>query len=399
MHLRDTDTDWEQLAAAEPYFSVLTHPEYLSRNLTRDGIENFYSSGQTLIERTIASLEPFRRSRKLGRGLDFGCGAGRLLIPMAKLCEQAVGVDVASRMRQITRQRADESGLANVEVFRDLDELPPAMRFDWINSRIVFQHIAPKRGYRLLEKLLSRLDVGGLVSFDFSLFRDRTLLAAATQHHDLYRVQEDGLQVLTRAQEDDPTAHMSMFDYDMNILLATFHRHGVMDMRLHTANDGGHYWVTIFGMKSRHAEGERRFAAGDVVSLDNTSGNARLLRSGFGSPEEWGVWTTAERAELVLPLSSPLTGPTSLTITANGYVPPQKNDIRVAVLVNGADCGTLHVANREPMVFVVDIPPGGTGNAELAITFHVDSPMSPSEAGEGNDFRKLGLGVRSIQVG
>ena len=44
--LRDTDADWRELGATQPYWGVLTHADYRTENLTPANLEAFYASGQ-----------------------------------------------------------------------------------------------------------------------------------------------------------------------------------------------------------------------------------------------------------------------------------------------------------------------------------------------------------------
>ena len=83
------------------------------------------------------------KSRR-GRGLDFGCGAGRLTFAMAKYAKEVVGVDVAEGMLRVARERIDVRKIRNVELRTTL----PAEQVDWINSLIVFQHIPPRAATR-----------------------------------------------------------------------------------------------------------------------------------------------------------------------------------------------------------------------------------------------------------
>ena len=89
------------------------------------------------------------------RGLDFGCGAGRLTFAMAKYAKEVVGVDVAEGMLRVAANGSSRK-IRNVELRTTL----PAEQVDWINSLIVFQHIPPPRGYEILADLVVLLAPG-----------------------------------------------------------------------------------------------------------------------------------------------------------------------------------------------------------------------------------------------
>src|SRR3569623_3209784 len=75
---RDTDADWRALGKDQPYWGVLSHPQYRTENLTPDTIEEFYASGPWHIAQVAESLRRLTGRGPSGRALDFGCGVGRL---------------------------------------------------------------------------------------------------------------------------------------------------------------------------------------------------------------------------------------------------------------------------------------------------------------------------------
>ena len=139
-------------------FGVLTWEPFRSENLTAELRREFFSSGEHYIQALFSvidrQLEPnFRPSR----ALDFGCGVGRLLIPLAERCDSVVGVDVSSSMLETARQNAHDRGLSNIELVRSDDQLWAATgRFDLDHPPLIhtFQHIPTTRGVRIFERLV-----------------------------------------------------------------------------------------------------------------------------------------------------------------------------------------------------------------------------------------------------
>ena len=90
---RNTDGDWRVLAEAEPYWASITHDKYRRENLTEEAIGQFYETGEpyvALILDTIrARLDPDFAPR---RALDFGCGVGRVLVPLAERWGSGSGI-------------------------------------------------------------------------------------------------------------------------------------------------------------------------------------------------------------------------------------------------------------------------------------------------------------------
>ena len=57
---RDTDADWRELGQSQPYWGVLSHPDFLRENITPEGIENFYLSGRQYIDLTRRYVNEFK---------------------------------------------------------------------------------------------------------------------------------------------------------------------------------------------------------------------------------------------------------------------------------------------------------------------------------------------------
>ena len=97
--------------------------------------------------------------------LDFGCGVGRLVIPLAEIADSVVGVDVSESMLQEARQNCQDDSLTNVTLLRSDDSLSTVRgEFDFIHSFIVFQHIPVSRGKQIFSQLLQHLTPGGIAA-------------------------------------------------------------------------------------------------------------------------------------------------------------------------------------------------------------------------------------------
>src|SRR5687768_1096526 len=85
---------WDSYATDEAYFAVLSEDRFRRGNLDAEAKMEFFASGHEHISMVYAALEEaFDFDLKPTRGLDYGCGVGRLLIPLAERCEAVVGVD------------------------------------------------------------------------------------------------------------------------------------------------------------------------------------------------------------------------------------------------------------------------------------------------------------------
>lgn len=387
---RDTDLDWSRIAKTDPYFGVLSDPRFLARNIDDEARRAFFKSGQDYVGDTWRRLRPFIRTEPQ-TALDFGCGVGRLVLPIARLCERVSAIDVAPEMRALTAQNATDAGLTNVSVYCSIEDVPASEQFDWINSYIVFQHIPPARGYRILDTLLRRLKQGGVFTLHFNVARYRSLLPASTNRILLYRDEGDQLRPL-HATSDTSEVRMAMFDYDLNVLLTALYLHGIDDLAVSHSVLEGQYGVLLIGRRDHSVRGATarlggtlKFGAGVLPDL---------LVSGFAQPEEWGVWTIGQVATVDVPIV-PNTA-LALVFRAFGYTRAGAEAQPVSVRIDGDLAAEWQVRRGEPSIFRIELP--ATARTMVRIEFAIGAPCSPTENGEGNDFRQLGLGLVDVTV-
>lgn len=96
------------------------------------------------------------------RALDFGCGWGRLALPLAERCEYVYGVEVSPLVLQEAERNASEKNASNVE-WLTVDRLAELNgRYDLVLSVLVFQHIPVREGERLFATLVQGLRPGGV---------------------------------------------------------------------------------------------------------------------------------------------------------------------------------------------------------------------------------------------
>ena len=243
IYRRDTDRDWEILGASQPYWGVYTDPDFAGRQaLDREQSAKFFESGENFVPWLRAALEnKLGAPAEIGSALDFGCGVGRLLIPMAKRAKRAVGVDTSAGMRERCAAHLAEAGLTNASVVASLDEAQGP--FDWVNSYIVLQHIEPKRGYRFIEKLSAQTARGGSLTLHITTGRDDHLKGPSW-----LKAPQQALAHLLHHRLAKPGLIM-MYDYDLARVTALLMRDGFGPMYLEPLNHGGHYSVIMHTRK------------------------------------------------------------------------------------------------------------------------------------------------------
>lgn len=236
---RDTDADWRTLGETQPYWAVLSHPDYRTESLTPERLEAFYQSGRDYIGQVLAWLEQTTGARPAGPALDFGCGVGRLTEAMAEQVDDVTGVDVSPGMLELAQRRGGRG--------RYVDAIP-AGPFDWINSFIVFQHIAPDRGLELIAQLLERLAPGGFVSLQVTTwFEPRHLPPEPAPAR-------KGLFRRAAPAADWRLAHepgsIFMYPYDLSAVVRLLNLAGISEMKLVSTDHDGHHGVIILGRKA-----------------------------------------------------------------------------------------------------------------------------------------------------
>ena len=156
----NSDKAWERLGVTDPYWAVKGGDDLKHENIDDDAITAFFDSGQSHIEQVLGQIHAhLDNTFEPKSALDFGCGVGRMLIPLASICDRVVGVDVSEAMLQEAKQRCGEKGISNVEFIKGNDQLSGVMgTFDLIHSHI-------------LERLIDLLNEGGIGALHFTYFR------------------------------------------------------------------------------------------------------------------------------------------------------------------------------------------------------------------------------------
>jgi ubiquinone/menaquinone biosynthesis C-methylase UbiE len=205
--------EWEDLAAEDLYWSILSDPEKRFGGWSR---EEFLASGRAEIEQLLQVANRLDVPERAEQALDFGCGAGRLTRALAERFDEVVGVDIALGMLEEARQvNADVPAcrfvLNDAPDLRQFD----ADRFDLVYSSIVLQHIDDASTIRnYIREFVRVVRPGGLVAFQLPSVLPlrhrlqprrrayRALRAAGIPRHVLFRqgrLQPIGMRSLAEA--------------------------------------------------------------------------------------------------------------------------------------------------------------------------------------------------------
>lgn len=155
---------WDRFGATDPLWAILTDP---TRKGNRWEAEAFFATGREEIAAVVERAREHGVPRRWHRGLDFGCGVGRLTQALASYVDLAIGVDVAPSMIEQARRfnshgercRYEVNGAPHLRAW-------PDEHFDVIYTGRVLQHMEPVYAASYVRELVRILSPGGYLSFD-----------------------------------------------------------------------------------------------------------------------------------------------------------------------------------------------------------------------------------------
>ncbi|HEY3527622.1 MAG TPA: methyltransferase domain-containing protein [Nocardioides sp.] len=207
----------------------------------------FFATGE---EHVTAVLDVVRRTIDSAfeptRALDFGCGTGRLAIPLAARCHRVVGVDISESMLAEARRNAQSRGFTNIDFVKSDNELTAITgTFDFVHSFIVFQHMPVRAGMSVLRAMLRLLEPGGVGALHFSYAREasrlrrlayRTITIAPALHVVVNLIQRRPLRA----------PMMQMNDYDLSKVMGVLQRAGCTEIHAELTDHFGHLGALIY---------------------------------------------------------------------------------------------------------------------------------------------------------
>ena len=163
MELDELRRKWEYLGEQDPLWAILTDED---KRGSRWDLDEFLESGNHDAAGFLELAKHLLPALHLDRGLDFGCGVGRLTLGHAPKFRRMDGVDISRPM--IERARAlnpfDDRVRFHVNTKDDLS-LFEDDSFDYIISHIVLQHVPPAIHMRYVGEFVRILKPGGVAIF------------------------------------------------------------------------------------------------------------------------------------------------------------------------------------------------------------------------------------------
>lgn len=247
-----TDRHWRRWGKLDPYFGVLGH-ESNSKAMSDPAVrERFFAQGEAHIAQVMDDLRRLASAPR-GRALDFGCGVGRLLGPLAARFDEVVGVDVSPDMLRLAAENT--SGWTNVQLAETIeDAVARAGPFDLVHTYIVIQHIGRRQGLAIIGRLLAATRPGGAFAIHFTVgdsSRRRALLNA-------FRYRLPPLQWannLARGRSWNlPVSEMNA--YPVGPIMTMVRATGAEPVLARSFDQGGHHGLMLMGFRPAAAGAE-----------------------------------------------------------------------------------------------------------------------------------------------
>lgn len=240
---------WEFYGENDPYFAVSTFDKFKTENINEEIKDEFFQTGEDHFIRVWETVERhFQKGFRPKNALDFGCGVGRLVVPLASRCEQVTGIDISDKMLAEAKLNCQKRNLLNTK-FYQTDEFFAANTgdYDFIHSFIVIQHINPDIGEEIITNLIKKLSIGGIGVLHFTyhspgsdlelkkikLYRDYPVL---------YR-----LKNLIKGIKHEP--FIPMYIYNLNNIMAILQKNDCHNCLI-KFSDHGWYGTVVYFQKN-----------------------------------------------------------------------------------------------------------------------------------------------------
>jgi ubiquinone/menaquinone biosynthesis C-methylase UbiE len=250
----NTDKSWENFGKNNPYFGVITDKKYDNENLTQENKEEFFKSGFHHVEHLLDVVKKhIDNNFNVVNALDFGCGVGRIVIPLSKIATQVVGIDISDSMLIEARKNCQNQGITNVEFVKSDDQLSLLKNnFNFIHSFVVFQHMSTSRGESILRHLLNILDDGGICILHFTYANTKSKLRKFVPLIKFYVPFASNIINLFSGR-DFMAPYMQMNSYNLNTILFTLQQSNISNLHIEYTNHSGYLGVIIYFQKTSNS--------------------------------------------------------------------------------------------------------------------------------------------------
>ena len=241
---------WEKLGKIAPYYSVLTAEKFKPENLSAENLTAFFDSGREHVARLmeiVRELSPEFTPRAV---VDFGCGVGRITIPVAEISSRVIAVDISNQMLEQARKNCQSRDITNVTYMTTDDFLRlPDATVNFVHSFIVLQHVAAGEGYAIIAKLISVLENRGIGAIHVTFGDDRSRLRRLLSWIKFNVPGIAQLQNLLRRRPADYPP-MRMYSYNLDRIFRMLQEGGCHKVKPYFTDHGRHLGVFLIFEKS-----------------------------------------------------------------------------------------------------------------------------------------------------
>ena len=153
---------WQDWGRIDPMWAIVTDPE---RDHSRWEVDQFFASGQATVDDLWQVATGLGLPARSQRGLDLGCGVGRLTRALGAHVDTVLGLDISRSM--VDRARRFHEGYPNLAfAVHERDDLADFAdgSFDVVCCLLVLQHLPSMAAIeRYLHELVRVLAPGGLL--------------------------------------------------------------------------------------------------------------------------------------------------------------------------------------------------------------------------------------------
>lgn len=137
------------------------------------------------------------------------------------------------------------------------------------------------------------------------------------------------------------------------------------------------------------------------ISFTSDGVGQKYQAYGWSKHEAWGTWSDGDMSLVILPLPGRLKNDLELLIEGQAFLADKQPSQEIDVLANEHPIATLKYdlqhnggvrAVKIPRIFALE------NNGYILIKFKFKNPKSPLELGVSADFRRLGLGIASLEL-
>jgi SAM-dependent methyltransferase len=159
-----SDAAWKRWGELDPYFGVISQPKFRHATASENRAE-FFASGEAEVLSILETANRLYGSFPRRTAVDFGCGVGRLAIPLSRRFDKVVAIDVAPAMIAEAKANCAEAGASRVTFFHAPREVVGKFDdVDFLISLIVLQHIPVRYGMALMGELLDGVAPNGVAA-------------------------------------------------------------------------------------------------------------------------------------------------------------------------------------------------------------------------------------------